>query len=45
VRAVFDALTPEQVGQLAEIGEAVTDALHRVEAAETDPAVLPWRRR
>jgi DNA-binding MarR family transcriptional regulator len=44
-RAVFDALTPEQVGQLAEIGEAVTDALHRVEAAETDPAVLPWRRR
>lgn len=44
-RAVFDALTPEQVGQLAEIGEAVSDALHRVEAGETDPAVLPWRRR
>ncbi|MDN3024149.1 MarR family transcriptional regulator [Streptomyces sp. S.PB5] len=44
-RAVFDALTPEQVGQLAEIGEAVSDALHRVEAEEAGAAVLPWRRR
>ncbi|MEV7886884.1 MarR family winged helix-turn-helix transcriptional regulator [Streptomyces sp. NPDC002817] len=44
-RAVFDALAPEQVRQLAEIGEAVSDALHRAEAAETDPTVLPWRRR
>ncbi|MCT9083226.1 MarR family winged helix-turn-helix transcriptional regulator [Streptomyces fulvoviolaceus] len=44
-RAVFDALSREQVRQLAEIGEAIGDALHRVEAVETDPAVLPWRRR
>lgn len=44
-RAVFDALTREQVRQFAEIGEAIGDALHRVEAVETDPAVLPWRRR
>ncbi|MER5178508.1 MarR family transcriptional regulator [Streptomyces sp. NPDC002896] len=44
-RAVFDALTPEQVRQLAEIGETISDALHRVETAELDPAVLPWRRR
>lgn len=44
-RAVFDALTPEQVRQFAEIGEAVSDALHRAEVAETDPTVLPWRRR
>ena len=44
-RAVFDALTPEQVRQFAEIGEAISDALHRVENAEADPAVLPWRRR
>ncbi|GAA2491031.1 MULTISPECIES: MarR family winged helix-turn-helix transcriptional regulator [Streptomyces] len=44
-RAVFDALTPEQVRQFAEIGEAISDALHRVESTETDPAVLPWRRR
>ncbi|MES5820245.1 MarR family winged helix-turn-helix transcriptional regulator [Streptomyces sp. RG80] len=44
-RAVFDVLTPDQVHQLAQIGEAVSDALHQAEAAETDPAVLPWRRR
>ncbi|GAA3776391.1 MarR family winged helix-turn-helix transcriptional regulator [Streptomyces phyllanthi] len=44
-RAVFDALTPEQVRQLAEIGEAICEALQRVESAESDPAVLPWRRR
>ncbi|WP_369250811.1 MarR family winged helix-turn-helix transcriptional regulator [Streptomyces sp. R41] len=44
-RALFDALTPEQVSQLAEIGEAIGAALQRVETAETDPAVLPWRRR
>jgi len=44
-RAVFDALSREQVHQLAEIGEAIGDALHRVESGETDPAVLPWRRR
>ncbi|BBC30106.1 MarR family transcriptional regulator [Streptomyces graminofaciens] len=44
-RAVFDALTPEQVRQFAEIGEAIGDALQRVETAGADPAVLPWRRR
>lgn len=44
-RAVFDALTPDQVRQLADIGETISEALHRVEATETDPAVLPWRRR
>ncbi|WP_374116654.1 hypothetical protein [Streptomyces gilvus] len=43
-RAVFDALTPEQVRQLAEIGETISDALHRVDKAD-DPTVLPWRRR
>ncbi|MFF4586294.1 MarR family winged helix-turn-helix transcriptional regulator [Streptomyces sp. NPDC001388] len=44
-RAVFDVLTPEQVRQFAEIGEAISDALHRAEGTEADPAVLPWRRR
>lgn len=44
-QVVFDALTRDQVLQLAEIGETIGEALHRVEAAETDPAVLPWRRR
>ncbi|MGW1783367.1 MarR family winged helix-turn-helix transcriptional regulator [Streptomyces sp. NPDC002143] len=44
-RAVFDVLTPEQVRQFAEIGEAISDALHRAESTEADPAVLPWRRR
>ncbi|MFG2573928.1 MarR family winged helix-turn-helix transcriptional regulator [Streptomyces sp. NPDC048481] len=44
-RAVFDVLTPEQVRQFAEIGEAISQALHRAESAETDPAALPWRRR
>jgi DNA-binding MarR family transcriptional regulator len=44
-RAVFDALTPEQVRQFAQIGEAISDALHRAESTDSDPAVLPWRRR
>ncbi|QFQ95399.1 winged helix-turn-helix transcriptional regulator [Streptomyces phaeolivaceus] len=44
-RVVFDALTPEQVRQLAEIGEAIGDALVRAEGTPADPAVLPWRRR
>jgi DNA-binding MarR family transcriptional regulator len=43
-RAVFDALTPEQVRQFAQIGEAISDALHRVDEADA-PTVLPWRRR
>jgi DNA-binding MarR family transcriptional regulator len=44
-RVVFDALSREQVRQFAEIGEAIGEALHRVESAEAGPAVLPWRRR
>ncbi|MFD8309448.1 MarR family winged helix-turn-helix transcriptional regulator [Streptomyces sp. NPDC059690] len=44
-QAVFDALTPEQVQQFAEIGEAISDALHRAENGGTDPEALPWRRR
>jgi DNA-binding MarR family transcriptional regulator len=44
-RAVFDALTPQQVRQFAEIGEAINAALQRVDAAQDDQEVLPWRRR
>ncbi|MEW2395392.1 MarR family transcriptional regulator [Streptomyces sp. NPDC046862] len=44
-RAVFDALTPEQVRQFAEIGEAINAALQRAEAAGDAQEVLPWRRR
>jgi DNA-binding MarR family transcriptional regulator len=44
-RAVFDALAPPLVRQFAEIGEAISAALHRAEGAETDSVVLPWRRR
>jgi len=44
-RAVFDALTPEQVRQFAEIGETIGEALHRIDSVGSDPAVLPWRRR
>jgi DNA-binding MarR family transcriptional regulator len=43
-RAVFDALTPDQVQQLAEIGEAITQALQRTDPAAY-PAALPWHRR
>jgi DNA-binding MarR family transcriptional regulator len=39
--AVFDALTSEQVDQLADIGEAITQALRRADY----PADLPWSRR
>ncbi|MER5193989.1 MarR family winged helix-turn-helix transcriptional regulator [Streptomyces sp. NPDC002755] len=44
-RAVFDVLTPEQVRQFADIGEAIGEALVRAESTEADPAALPWRRR
>ena len=44
-RAVFDALTPEQVRQLAEIGEAITSALLRDDASTAAHHELPWRRR
>jgi DNA-binding MarR family transcriptional regulator len=40
-RAVFDALTPEQVHQLAEIGEAIAAALQGPAAV----GPLPWHRR
>lgn len=43
--AVFDVLTPEQVRQFAEIGEAINAALHREEDAGDDQEALPWRRR
>jgi DNA-binding MarR family transcriptional regulator len=44
-RAVFDALTPEQVRQFAEIGEAINTALQGADASEDDQEPLPWRRR
>jgi DNA-binding MarR family transcriptional regulator len=44
-RSVFDALSREQVRQLADIGETITATLLKVEAGETDPDVLPWQRR
>ncbi|MFJ4785326.1 MarR family winged helix-turn-helix transcriptional regulator [Streptomyces sp. NPDC088794] len=44
-RAVFDVLTRDQVRQFAEVGEAINSALQRMDAAEDDPEVLPWRRR
>lgn len=44
-RAVFDALTPEQVRQFAEIGEAINAALQRADAVGDDQRELPWRRR
>lgn len=43
-RGVFDALTPEQVRQFAEIGEAINTALQGADA-EDDQEPLPWRRR
>ena len=44
-RAVFDALTREQVRQFADIGEAINAALQRVDADRDDQDALPWRRR
>jgi DNA-binding MarR family transcriptional regulator len=44
-QAVFDALTPDQVRQFAEIGEAINAALQHVDAAQDDQETLPWRRR
>jgi DNA-binding MarR family transcriptional regulator len=43
--AVFDALTPQQVRQLAEIGDAITSALLGADASTAAQAELPWRRR
>lgn len=44
-RAVFCALTPEQVRQLAEIGEAITAGLQHADGAGGSQELLPWRRR
>ncbi|KUN89268.1 MarR family winged helix-turn-helix transcriptional regulator [Streptomyces griseoruber] len=44
-RAVFDALTPEQVRQFAEIGEVINTALQGADATEDDQEPPPWRRR
>ncbi|MGX1912816.1 hypothetical protein ACWIID_28790 [Streptomyces phaeochromogenes] len=44
-RAVFDALTREQVGQLAGIGEAINVALQRMDEGGDGQEPLPWRRR
>lgn len=45
-RAVFDVLTPDQVRQFAEIGEAIGTALQRGDdGTEAEPEALPWRRR
>ena len=43
--AVFDALTAEQVTQLASIGEAVIASLTDAGEDDTYPAALPWHRR
>jgi DNA-binding MarR family transcriptional regulator len=44
-RAVFDALTLEQTRQMAEINEAILQALTRMDDQTDYPADLPWRRR
>ncbi|MEU6352214.1 MarR family transcriptional regulator [Streptomyces sp. NPDC047072] len=40
--ALFDRLTPEQVGQLEEIFKQVGEGL---QGEDTDPESVPWRRR
>lgn len=42
-QAIFDALTPEQITQFADIGETINTALQRMDA--DDEGTLPWRRR
>jgi DNA-binding MarR family transcriptional regulator len=44
-RAVFDALGPEQVEQLAAITAAVIASLERADEEDAYPAALPWHRR
>jgi DNA-binding MarR family transcriptional regulator len=44
-RAVFDALGPEQVEQLATITATVIASLNRAGEEDTYPAALPWHRR
>ena len=44
-RAVFDALGPEQVAQLATISETITAALTQADEEAAYPSALPWTRR
>lgn len=44
-RALFDHLTPRQVRQLAEIGEAIAGGMTSTDGEDGQPADLPWRRR
>lgn len=44
-RAVFDALTPEQVEQLATISGAITASLTKTDEEAAYPSALPWQRR
>jgi DNA-binding MarR family transcriptional regulator len=44
-RAVFDALTPDQVRHVAEINEAILHQLTCLDPPTAYPADLPWRRR
>jgi DNA-binding MarR family transcriptional regulator len=44
-RAVFDALSPEQVDQLATITAAVIASLKQAAEDDAYPAALPWHRR
>ena len=44
-RAVFDALSPEQVEQLATITATVITSLQQADEEDAYPAALPWHRR
>ncbi|WNM33749.1 MarR family winged helix-turn-helix transcriptional regulator [Streptomyces sp. Li-HN-5-11] len=44
-RAVFDALSPEQVEQLAAITATVIGSLEQADEEDAYPAALPWHRR
>ncbi|MGW0822459.1 MarR family winged helix-turn-helix transcriptional regulator [Streptomyces sp. NPDC002845] len=44
-KAVFDHLTPEQVGQLERICSGIAQALQGDDPKATAPDDLPWRRR
>ncbi|SPF01926.1 MarR family winged helix-turn-helix transcriptional regulator [Streptomyces sp. MA5143a] len=44
-KAVFDHLTPEQIGQFEEICSTIAAAIEGEEAQQNGPDDLPWRRR
>jgi len=44
-RAIFDVLTPDQVTQLADIGEAITEAFQQPSSDNKPATTLPWHRR